>query len=377
MEKRIELRVDQLSLTFKFEDENVAYDKHVQRCEAMIKDLIVEYSLEKIFISLEKLQGRNGYTFGYRFVVDNQEMMSFGYSDKLQNMGLFVEFKATGLEEFLARSEIDFVKFIQGLNKLTRAQGYQGKWKITRYDIAADLFNYGIDLTRIHNKIVKGTVKFQKLSKRGNTTIDKYIDRALDIENRVKYVGSGDKIETLYVGTRKWKSSFLRFYNKYLDVIDKGKKAEDKCFSSDWYRYEIELKFDVTSGTSFFEAVSRVKTEEDFKVFHAKQILDNFRLVTYRGNDVSFIGDIAKIASGGDFGHISANESRSFELEKSKQYFISGKSGLQSLIYKIKKTEGFDAVLDFLNDMLEYQEKEYKPNQSDVLYERRYNSDTF
>ena len=57
MEKRIELRVDQLSLTFKFEDENVAYDKHVQRCEAMIKDLIVEYSLEKIFISLEKLQG--------------------------------------------------------------------------------------------------------------------------------------------------------------------------------------------------------------------------------------------------------------------------------------------------------------------------------
>ncbi len=40
-------------------------------------------------------------------------MMSFGYSDKLQNMGLFVEFKATGLEEFLARSEIDFVKFIQ------------------------------------------------------------------------------------------------------------------------------------------------------------------------------------------------------------------------------------------------------------------------
>ncbi len=77
---------------------------------------------------------------------------------------------------------------------------------------------------------MKGTVKFQKLSKRGDTTIDKYIDRALDIENRVKYVGSGDKIETLYVGTRKWKSSFLRFYNKYLDVIDKGKKVKINVF---------------------------------------------------------------------------------------------------------------------------------------------------
>ncbi len=28
----------------------------------------------------------------------------------------------------------------------------------------------------------------------------------------------------------KWKSSFLRFYNKYLDVIDKGKKAEGMFF---------------------------------------------------------------------------------------------------------------------------------------------------
>ncbi len=31
----------------------------------------------------------------------------------------------------------------------------------------------------------------------------------------------------------------------------------------------------------------------------------------------------------------------------------------------------------FLNDMLEYQEKEYKPNQSDGTYERHYNSDSF
>ncbi len=48
-----------------------------------------------------------------------------------------------------------------------------------------------------------------------------------------------------------------------------------------------------------------------------------------------------------------------------------GKSGIQSLIYKIKKTEGYDAV-DFLNDMLYQEKEEYKPNQSDVLYERRY-----
>ncbi len=60
----------------------------------------------------------------YRFAVDNQ-MMSFGYSDRsFKTWDCLLSLKAAGLEEFLARSEIDFVKFIQRLNKLTRVQGY-------------------------------------------------------------------------------------------------------------------------------------------------------------------------------------------------------------------------------------------------------------
>ncbi len=64
----------------------------MQRCEAMIKRLIVEYSLEKIFISWNCKE--NGY-IGYRFVVGNQKRWVL-VSDKLQNMGLFVEFKQQG-----------------------------------------------------------------------------------------------------------------------------------------------------------------------------------------------------------------------------------------------------------------------------------------
>ncbi len=67
--------------------------------------------MEKILFFGEILRKRNnGYTFGYRFVVDNQEMMSFGYSDNFKTWDLFsVEFKNNrGPEEFLARSEIDF-----------------------------------------------------------------------------------------------------------------------------------------------------------------------------------------------------------------------------------------------------------------------------
>lgn len=374
MNKRIELRVDQLSFTFKFENEEVNSIEHSQRCKSMIRKIINEFYLLDIFVSCEDLKGRNGYSDGKRFVINNSEMMSFAYSKTMQNMGLFFELRATGFEHLLAVTGLSFSGFMEKLNDLTERESFPGSWKMTRYDVAADLFNYGISLNKINNKILKESLKFKQLSKRGDGTKRNYIDRVLNLDERVKHVGTGQNIETLYVGTRQGKSAFLRFYNKFIDVIDKGKKQEEDCYSNDWYRYEIELKFDSTSGTSFFQAVSQVKTEEEFKAFNATQIIDNYRLVTKQGNDVPFIADIAKIARNGEFGFISPNESRTFDLESSKEYFISGKSGLQSLLYRIRMTEGRDAVVDYLSDIMYYQDEHYRPTEKDSLYLRHFDN---
>ena len=374
MDKRIELRVDQLSFTFKFENEEVNSIEHSQRCKSMIRKIINEFYLLDIFVSCEDLKGRNGYSDGKRFVINNSEMMSFAYSKTMQNMGLFFELRATGFEHLLAVTGLSFSGFMEKLNDLTERESFPGSWKMTRYDVAADLFNYGISLNKINNKILKESLKFKQLSKRGDGTKRNYIDRVLNLDERVKHVGTGQNIETLYVGTRQGKSAFLRFYNKFIDVIDKGKKQEEDCYSNDWYRYEIELKFDSTSGTSFFQAVSQVKTEEEFKAFNATQIIDNYRLVTKQGNDVPFIADIAKIARNGEFGFISPNESRTSDLESSKEYFISGKSGLQSLLYRIRMTEGRDAVIDYLSDIMYYQDEHYRPTEKDSLYLRHFDN---
>lgn len=374
MDKRIELRVDQLSFTFKFENEEVNSIEHSNRCKNMIRKIINEFYLLDIFVSCEDLKGRNGYSDGKRFVINNSEMMSFAYSKTMQNMGLFFELRATGFEHLLAVTGLSFSGFMEKLNDLTERESFPGSWKMTRYDVAADLFNYGISLNKINNKILKESLKFKQLSKRGDGTKRNYIDRVLNLDERVKHVGTGQNIETLYVGTRQGKSAFLRFYNKFIDVIDKGKKQEGDCYSNDWYRYEIELKFDSTSGTSFFQAVSQVKTDEEFKAFNATQIIDNYRLVTKQGNDVPFIADIAKIARNGEFGFISPNESRTFDLESSKEYFISGKSGLQSLLYRIRMTEGRDAVIDYLSDIMYYQDEHYRPTEKDSLYLRHFDN---
>ncbi len=59
-----------------------------------------------------------------------------------------------------------------------------------RYDIAADLFNYG-------DRFNSDSIRCERLNfknyQRGDTTIDKYGVIRNIIENRVKYVGSGDK----------------------------------------------------------------------------------------------------------------------------------------------------------------------------------------
>lgn len=374
MDKRIELRVDQLSFTFKFENEEVNSIEHSQRCKSMIRDIINEFYLMDIFVSCEEMQGRNGYSDGKRFVTNNSEMMSFAYSTKSQNMGVFFELKATGFEHLLAVTGMDFPAFMEKLNSLTERKSFPGQWKMTRYDVAADLFNYGINLNKINNKILKENLKFKQLSRRGDGTKRNFIDKVLNLDEKIKHVGTGQNIETLYVGTRKGKSAFLRFYNKFIDVVEKGKKQEEECYSSDWYRYEIELKFDSTSGTSFFQAVSQVKTDEEFKAFNATQIIENYRLVTKQGNDVPFIADIAKIARNGEFGFISPNESRTFDLESSKEYFISGKSGLQSLLYRIRMTEGRDAVIDYLSDIMYYQDEHYRPTEKDSLYLRHFDN---
>ena len=118
MDKRIELRVDQLSFTFKFENEEVNSIEHSQRCKSMIRDIINEFYLMDIFVSCEEMQGRNGYSDGKRFVTNNSEMMSFAYSTKSQNMGVFFELKATGFEHLLAVTGMDFPAFMEKLNSL-------------------------------------------------------------------------------------------------------------------------------------------------------------------------------------------------------------------------------------------------------------------
>lgn len=52
------------------------------------------------------------------------------------------------------------------------------------------------------------------------------------------------------------------------------------------------------------------------------------------------------------------------DLSKSKNYFISGSSGLQTLLYKIYLKEGDEGINLFLSQILDYQKNFFRKNPS-------------
>ncbi len=71
--KKDRTRVDQLYFNFKFEDENVIWQACTTLPKAWLRFDCRILVGENFYFFGEITQGRNGYTFGYRFVVDNQK----------------------------------------------------------------------------------------------------------------------------------------------------------------------------------------------------------------------------------------------------------------------------------------------------------------
>lgn len=341
MKKEIRLNCDYITFTFQFKD--LKAQPFEKLSDTIIKGLNFD-SLYKI------VQGKphNGYNNCKNVQKNGNTLVSIQYHDKMTVMGLSLSFLGSGIEDYLTTKKTNLYDVATLLMNLTNENKYKGDWKITRYDAAADFINYGINLNKINNKLEKGELKFQQLSKRSNS--GNYIDR---VKQNVKIIGSGNTIETIYVGNRSIKGAFLRFYNKKKELENK-KSFSNNSIIENWFRYEVELKLEKEPGIDLFMKLSSVNDNEQLSKFNSTLIINHFRLVTKNNNDTSFISDLYKLNKISKIGVIP-NKRDEFNLEKSKEHFLSGKSGLQSLLYKIKTLIGEEAMEDYINEILDYQ----------------------
>lgn len=360
MEKEIRLNCDYLTFTFQFKD--LKAKPFEKLSDTIIKGLNFD-SLYKI------VQGKphNGYNNCRNVQKNGNTLVSIQYHDKMTVMGLSLSFLGSGIEDYLATKKTNLYDVATLLMNLTNENKYKGDWKITRYDAAADFINYRINLNKINNKLEKGELKFQQLSKRSNS--GNYIDR---VKQNVKIIGSGNTIETIYVGNRSNKGAFLRFYNKKKE-LEKKKSFSNNSTIEDWFRYEVELKLEKEPGVDLFMKLSSVNDNEQLSKFNSSLIINHFRLVTKNNNDVSFISDLYKFNKLSEIGNIIPNKRDEFSLEKSKEHFLSGKSGLQSLLYKIKNLIGEEAMEEYINEILDYQKNIYEPTKNDLIYIEKFN----
>ncbi len=76
---------------------------------------------------------------------------------------------------------------------------------------------------------MKENLKFKQLIEtRRCKTKRNFIDKVLNLDEKINTL---EQVETLYVGMRKGKSAFLRFYNKFIDVVEKAKNKRKIVFS--------------------------------------------------------------------------------------------------------------------------------------------------
>lgn len=360
MEKEIRLNCDYITFTFQFKDLKVKPFEKLS--DAIIKGLNFD-SLYKI------VQGKphNGYNNCKNVQKNGNTLVSIQYHDKMTVMGLSLSFLGSGIEDYLTTKKTNLYDIATLLMTITNENKYKGDWKITRYDAAADFINYGIDLTKINNKLGKGELKFQQLSKRSNS--GNYIDR---VKQNVKTFGSGNTIETIYVGNRSNKGAFLRFYNKKIEQQEKNIPFEELNIK-DWFRYEVELKLEKEAGVDLFNKLVSLKDDEQFSLFNSSIIINHFKLVTKNNNNIRFISDLVKHNKYSKIGYVLPKSRDKFDLERSKEHFLSGKSGLQSLLYKIKNLIGEEAMEEYINKILDYQKNIYEPTKNDLIYIEKFN----
>lgn len=364
MEKELKLNCDYITFTFLFKD--LKCSTHKSKCEKLSNSIIKAFKFDSLYKIIQS-KPHKGYNNCKSITKNGTTLGNIQFHDNMPIMGITLELFGSGIYDYLSAQNTNLYELPILLTNLTNRINIQGDWKITRYDVALDIINYGINLTRINNKLAKGELKFQQLSKRSNS--NNYIDR---VKQNVKIIGSGNSIETIYVGNRSIKGAFLRFYNKKKE-LEKKKSFSNNSTIEDWFRYEVELKFEKEPGIDLFMKLSSVKDNEQLSKFNSSLIINHFRLVTKNNNDASFISDLYKLNKISKIGNVIPKKRDEFSLEKSKEHFLSGKSGLQSLLYKIKNLIGEEAMEDYINEILDYQKNIYEPTKNDLIYIEKFN----
>ena len=319
MPREIRVSVDQSTVTFKCQTDTPEVDA---------KELIDGLCLKDYLGDPEEVNAVNMYDHALGWFNPNLKLM-WKADDPKQRVAF--QMTATGKRQ-LEYSWHGSKSWLDEFNKYYELDG-----RFSRFDVAIDLIDYGIDLEKLLNRIKRG--KVQVLDSLGRT--------CRGLEN-IKYYGEGDKVTGFYIG-RPTSDALLRFYDKKYEQSISNKPfhliAQEL---EDWTR--IEAEFTGKYANAILEdIVVNVNDEQELQHKLIGYIVNHWHLVAY--HKLPFWTDLEILAEGqGDVPRaFTSNENK---LVRMIQYFLIG--GPAGTLFKIKELFSDEDLDEFLELVKEY-----------------------
>lgn len=218
--------------------------------------------------------------------------------------------------------------------------------RLTRIDMTADYYNYGISLNNLYNELEADKIVVQNDD--GKTAIKK-----------LEFFGKDKHVETIYIGSKKEGSrAYLRVYDKRKEQIEtNGFRKNEAIQCSEWIRFEAVYKGKYAHDIS--EAfIHNLMDDVTFTAYIAQIITQKYRFFDCKDNDYTyFTKDLISIAEESRLSRLRCESPRDNSLSQSIQHIISG-SGLFSTLYKIRYLYGEEAERQFLDDLYRFYQRE-------------------
>lgn len=368
LERTTNISIDEFNIVFQLE-KDINYQSIKNIFDKIIEEVDLTLSLSlilgKIALSKKSLKGM-GYTTTYQFGISPVYIM---FNQEHPRMGVSLKFSASGYSlyrDIIKKYDkwndmpIDLFQIIQKLESNDKINNL-GSWRLSRCDIAIDYFNYDMSPDDVYHKINNGEITIKDSRGRKN----KSSTTAIVKENIV---------ETFYIGKRS-SPIFARYYDKKKEQIYNSKPYYTIAQNvSTWFRFEVEFK-----NKEAHKITNSLKTMtiKEYEKFLYSQISKRYRLFNDKTNKYEPITEIIinkslKLVDEKNK-YKNSLDNKKDDLSKSKNYFISGSSGLQTLLYKIYLKEGDEGINLFLSQILDYQKNFFRKNPSKdaTIYSKR------
>lgn len=275
----------------------------------------------------------------------------FKYNDEVVENQISVVFHAETLKEYLKsyRNKIDssFTVF-----KLFKKLSELGDIRFSRLDIAIDLIDEQVIVNDLANRINEYDV-----------IVKNSRDSIISVDS-IQQIGTGGRIETIYINKRK-SASFLRIYDKKIEAMLKDSsdvKTAIECES--WTRIELELKKYYAHNIT--DLILDCETEDEFNRILIGAFLSKFTFLEIDKSEdnsengyveVPFYKDLKKFMNGSKVFLRGHGRERVTDLQiKYNHLFNNGSMRLFKIIKEAYGEEGLREVFELINKDCEIME---------------------